>query len=76
MNQLGAFVQSQDVKEIKWTLFRVPILKDGEKKEVKATFPGMGGDGMFLNRKSLAAWVVREMGGGSKWIGKAPVVSD
>lgn len=76
MNQLGAFVQFQDVEEIKWTLFRVPILKDGEEKAVRATFPGTGGDGMFLNRKSLAAWVVREMGGRSEWVGKAPVVSD
>ncbi|PMD42260.1 hypothetical protein L207DRAFT_307892 [Hyaloscypha variabilis F] len=73
-NSLGEFVTSQDVDKIKWTLFRVPFLGNGEEKAVTATFAGSGEDGMFLSRKSIAAWVLSEMGEDSEWVGKAPVL--
>jgi len=75
-NGLGAFVTSQDVSKIKWTLFRVPFLGNGEEKPVKATFTGTGEDGMFLSRKSIAAWVLAEIGDESEWVGKAPAISN
>jgi hypothetical protein len=75
-NGLGAFVTSQDVAQIKWTLFRVPFLGNGPAAPVKATYTGSGQDGMFLSRKSIAAWVLSELGEGSKWVGKAPVLSN
>lgn len=75
-NGLGKFVTSQDVNKIKWTLFRVPFLGNGEAKPVTATFTGTGKDGMFLNRKSAARWVLENLGAESEWIGKAPVLSN
>jgi hypothetical protein len=71
---LGEFATSQDVDKIKWTLFRVPFLGNGEERPVTATFPGSGQDGMFLSRKSIGAWVLKEMGDDSEWVGKAPVL--
>jgi len=71
---LGQFVTSQDVNKIKWTLFRVPFLGNGEEKPVTATFTGTGKDGMFLSRKSIGAWVLKEIGEDSEWVGKAPVL--
>jgi hypothetical protein len=71
---LGEFVTSQDLDKIKWTLFRVPFLGNGEAKPVTATFTGSGEDGMFLSRKSIAAWVLEGIGEDSEWVGKAPVL--
>jgi hypothetical protein len=73
---LGAFVSSQDVAKIKWTLFRVPFLGNGPVADVTATYTGTGKDGMFLTRKSIAAWVLKEMDGDSEWVGKTPVLSN
>ncbi|KAE9369725.1 hypothetical protein N431DRAFT_414017 [Stipitochalara longipes BDJ] len=73
-NGLGEFVTSQDVDKIKWTLFRVPFLGNGEEQAVTATFTGSGKDGMFLTRKSMAAWVLSEIGEDSEWVGQAPVL--
>ncbi|PGG98829.1 hypothetical protein AJ80_09466 [Polytolypa hystricis UAMH7299] len=75
-NGLGTFVTSQDAAQLKWTLFRVPFLGNGPEAPVTATFTGMGDDGMFLSRKSIAAWVLAEMGEDSSWVGKAPVLSN
>lgn len=73
---LGRFVTSQDEARLKWTLFRVPFLGTGPEAPVLATFTGSGDDGMFLSRKSLAAWVLRELSSTSDWIGKAPAISN
>ena len=73
---IGNLVTSQDVTQIKWTVFRVPFLGNGPAAPVTATFTGSGKDGMFLSRKSLAAWVLKEMDEKSDWIGKAPVLSN
>ncbi len=73
---LGEFVTQQDLKEVKWTLFRVPFLTNGDATTVRACYTGEGDDGMFLSRKSIAEWVLREMGEGSEWVGKTPVLSN
>lgn len=75
-NGLGAFVTSQDVTQLKWTLFRVSFLNNSPEALVAATFTGSGRDGMFLSRQSIAAWVLKEMNEESNWIGKAPVLSN
>ncbi|KAJ5623207.1 hypothetical protein N7490_011812 [Penicillium lividum] len=75
-NGLGSFVASQDVNQLKWTLFRVPFLGNGAEAPVKTTYTGSGEDGMFLSRKSIAAWVLAEMKEDSKWVGKTPVLSN
>jgi len=71
---LGEFVTTQDVSKIKWTLFRVPFLGNGEEKLVTATFTGTGKDGIFLSRKSVGTWVLKELGEESEWVGKAPLL--
>lgn len=75
-NGLGSFVASQDPTQLKWTLFRVPFLGNGPVKPVNATYTGSGTDGMFLSRKSIAAWVLTEMNVESRWVGKTPVLSN
>lgn len=72
---LGEFVASQDVSQLKWTLFRVPFLNNGPNAPVTASYTGTGDDGMFLSRKSLAIWVLDHIAGDSEWVGKAPVLS-
>lgn len=74
-NGLGAFVTSQDVSQLKWTLFRVPFLGSGPEAPVTATYTGAGDDGFFLSRKSMARWVLNEMSDEFSWVGKAPVLS-
>jgi hypothetical protein len=73
---LGEFVASQDVSQLKWTLFRVPFLTNGPLAPVTASYTGTGADGMFLSRKSLATWVLDHITGDSEWVGKAPVLSN
>jgi hypothetical protein len=58
---------------MKWTVYRVPILRSGETKPVGA---GMIGEtGMFLERKGLAEWLLTEMEE-EKWVEKCPAVSN
>ncbi|KXT11604.1 hypothetical protein AC579_161 [Pseudocercospora musae] len=64
---IGTATCSLDVKEIPWTVFRVPILTNGEAKATKARFVGKGA-GLVLGRKSMAVWLLQEMEEG-KWIG-------
>ncbi|KAF1962647.1 hypothetical protein CC80DRAFT_521705 [Byssothecium circinans] len=75
-NGLGVFVSSQDASRIKWTLFRVPFLKNGPSAPVRAMFTGSGDNGMSLSRKGLATWVLDHMAEDSEWVGKAPVLSN
>lgn len=72
-NGLGAFVAAQRAAPVRWTLFRVPFLLNGEAKEVTPTFTGSGRDGMTLTRKSIVAWVLKEIGA-EEWVGKCPVL--
>ncbi|KAF2856186.1 NAD(P)-binding protein [Plenodomus tracheiphilus IPT5] len=70
INAVGDFVSKVPVSEVKWTMFRVPFLNDGE---VRETFAGPldGRAGLKLSRKSMVEWVLREVGG-EEWVGKAP----
>jgi hypothetical protein len=65
---LGVFVTSQDISQLKWTLFRVPFLNNGPK--------AAGSDGMFLSRASLAAWVIDQISEDSDWVAKSPLLSN
>jgi hypothetical protein len=71
---LGTFVTSQDPAVLRWTLFRVPVLHDDPASPVKATFIGAGDDGMYISRKSIASWVLSEMGEDSRWVGETPLL--
>lgn len=66
-------ITSMQADEVKWTVFRPPMLRNGEAKEVKAGY--MGDVGLVLERKGLAEWVLREMKG-EKWLGKCPAVAN
>jgi len=69
---MGEVARRQGAGRIKCTLFRVPVLGDGAGKEVMATYTGRGrdGNGVFLTRKSVGAWVW----GQEEWVGKGPVL--
>ncbi|KAH9204259.1 hypothetical protein DL95DRAFT_377112 [Leptodontidium sp. 2 PMI_412] len=71
---LGNLVSSYNPRELKWTLFRVPFLGNGDAAPVVATYTGSGKDGLFLSRKSIVAWTLQEMGQDSDWIGKSPML--
>jgi hypothetical protein len=62
------------VNSLKWTLFRVGSLGNGEERSVTATYTGSGKDGMMISRKSIASWVLREMGEESEFVGKEPFI--
>jgi len=66
MNTL--FINLPDI--MKWTVYRVPILRSGEPKTTGAGM--IGTTGMFLERKGMAEWLLKEM----KWVGKCPAVSN
>ena len=59
--------------ELGWTVFRVPILKNGEAVRVEAGY--VGDVGLGLERKALAEWLLKEMEEG-KFVGKCPAVSN
>ncbi|KAF2791001.1 NAD(P)-binding protein [Melanomma pulvis-pyrius CBS 109.77] len=74
INTMTPLITALPVAEMNWTVFRVPMLKDGPSGPVKAEFVGKG-VGMSLDRKALADWLLKEMEEG-KWIGKCPAVSN
>lgn len=74
INAMTPLMTALPVAEMNWTVFRVPMLKDGPAGPVKAEFIGKG-VGMSLDRKALAEWLLKEMEEG-KWIGKCPAVSN
>lgn len=71
---LGGVVTSQDVNQIPWTLFRVGFLGNGPAAAVTATYTGSGKDSLKISRKSITAWVLKELGGDSTFIGKSPYI--
>ena len=75
----SSFIASQPADQLKWTLFRVPLLvagKEGdENKKVKAGFKGGEKDGYYLSRRRLAAWALEESERG-EWLCEAPVLSN
>ncbi|GIZ37444.1 hypothetical protein CKM354_000089000 [Cercospora kikuchii] len=63
-------------KEVEWTVFRVPGLRNGKQADaVRAGWVGEKGDGLLLSRKSLAVWILQEVEE-RKWVGKSPALSD
>ena len=68
-------------EQIRWTVFRVPLLSGkmlGESKgEVEACYVGdkKGRDGLWLDRGRLARWILVEVEEG-KWVGTCPIVSN
>jgi nucleoside-diphosphate-sugar epimerase len=73
INGFTPLVAQLPADELAWTIFRVPVLRDGEAKPVKAGF--VGEVGLGIERKALAEWVLREMEE-EKWVGKCPAVSN
>lgn len=74
INAMTPLITELPTDEIKWTVFRVPVLRDKDAKPVKAAFVGEG-VGMFLERKGIAEWVLKEMEE-EKWVGKCPALSN
>jgi hypothetical protein len=73
INGFTPLITNLPVEEVKWTVFRVPLLLHGEVRDVKV---GYAGDvGASLNREALAEWVLREMGE-ERWVGKCPAIGN
>jgi hypothetical protein len=73
INGFTPLITQLPADELAWTVFRVPVLRDGEAKPVKAGF--VGEVGMTIERKAIAEWVLKEMEDG-KWLGKCPALSN
>jgi hypothetical protein len=73
-DQCWVYVTSLPAEDdIKWTLFRVGGLTNGEKRPVEATFLGTGKDGMWISRASVAEWVMEEAIQ-EKWVRRIPYI--
>ncbi|KJY00552.1 NmrA family protein [Zymoseptoria brevis] len=72
---IGKVVSALPVDEVEWTLFRVPVLTNGDYKPVQTAMVGDGNDGLTLSRKSNAVWVLQELEE-KKWVGRAPALSN
>jgi len=73
INGFTPLVTGTPADELGWTVFRVPILKNGEAVSVKAGY--VGDVGLGLERKALAEWLLKEMEEG-QFVGKCPAVSN
>ncbi|OAL52537.1 NAD(P)-binding protein [Pyrenochaeta sp. DS3sAY3a] len=74
INTTTRLITELRTEDIKWTVFRVPGLGNKDAKPVKAAFVGEG-VGIFLERKGIAEWVLKEMEE-EKWVGKCPALSN
>ncbi|KAI8936584.1 hypothetical protein NX059_006986 [Plenodomus lindquistii] len=74
INACGDYIASVPTADIQWTLFRVSVLTDAEAKDTKAG-PLNGAAGLTVSRRSMAEWVLREMGE-AKWVGRAACLWD
>jgi putative NADH-flavin reductase len=63
-------------EDIDWTIVRVPVLKNGENRVVRAGYVGDGGAGAAytLSRLGFAVFVVQELEKG-EWIKAAPLIT-
>lgn len=76
INGFTPLVTSLDKERIKWTVFRVPMLRNGNGgREVSAGYVGEGHVGVVLDREALADWVLGEMEE-EKWVGKCPALAN
>lgn len=71
INAIGDYANSLSVDEIKWTVFRVPMLSNAAPAEVHAGY--MDSAGTYLSRSSMVRWVIQEVDE-AKWVGKAPIL--
>lgn len=61
MISVGEYITSLPAEDgVKWTLFRVGGLKNGEERAVQTTYLGSGRDAMWISRASVARWVLDE----------------
>ncbi|KAF2731692.1 hypothetical protein EJ04DRAFT_566594 [Polyplosphaeria fusca] len=74
INGFTPLIASISTEELEWTVARVPVLRKGEAKEVKAGFVGQGVS-IMLERKGLAEWMLKELEE-RKWVGKCPVLGN
>ncbi|KAH7136149.1 hypothetical protein B0J11DRAFT_520027 [Dendryphion nanum] len=74
INSFSPLITALPADKLAWTIFRLPNLKNGEAKPVKAGFVGQG-VGLTIERKGVAEWVLAEMEEG-KWIGKSPAIAN
>lgn len=72
---VGDYVTSLSLDELKWTLFRVPLLTNAAPSKVHAGPAGAPNVGSKLSRSSMARWLLQEIDEGS-WIGKTPCISN
>lgn len=74
MISVGEFVSSLAADYgVRWTLFRVGLLRNGPEAEVEATHLGSGKDVMWISRASVAGWVLDEVTE-EKFVGKMPYI--
>ena len=73
INGYTPLITELSTDELAWTVFRVPVLRNGEAKPVTAGF--VGDVGLSIERKALAEWVLQEMEEG-KWVGECPALSN
>ena len=73
INEFTPIVTKVPADELGWTVFRVPILRNGEAVPVKAGY--VGDVGISLERKALAEWLLTGMEE-RKFVGKCPAVSN
>ncbi|KAH7183938.1 hypothetical protein BKA60DRAFT_670522 [Fusarium oxysporum] len=72
---VGGFVSSLAVEDLKWTIFRVPFLSDGEILPVHEGIVEDANKRQHLTRQSMANWVLKEMTQDA-WVGQSPVLSN
>jgi hypothetical protein len=60
-------------EETKWTVFRVPVLSNGDARAVQAGY--VGNVGVRVERKGVAEWVLQEMEE-EMWVGKCPALGN
>jgi|TARA_R110002003_G_scaffold145_4_gene13371 hypothetical protein len=73
INGFSPLVAQLPTDELGWTIYRVPILRNGETREVAAGY--VGKVGLTIERKALAEWLLQEMER-KTWIGKCPAVAN
>lgn len=68
---VGKTIRARD--SIDWTIARVPLLNNGDSRDVVAGYVGDGVTKTTLSRAGFAAWVVEELQQ-SRWIRQAPLI--
>lgn len=72
---IGDYITSLPLDQLKWTLFRVPMLSNAAPIKVYAGPAGAPNVGSKLSRSSMARWLLQEIDE-AKWVGKTPCISN